>query len=233
MPALKILFGLLGALFLGYGLLLLEKAYEIHRLKKLFLSTPIEKISTMNSIFSKVRGHVEQKNDTLKGPFSGQSCLYYKYQIMKGKTRKGLKRLKRASREIDFCIRDITGAIDISPQKARFIVAHHAFKGNELTDEGIENLKDLLSLKELKDPENYQIIEEHLLPDEEITIMGHIDKTDDAHCIKSGSKLPLLVVKCSDSAFVVLYSRAFYRLLLTSLCFLVCAIMDFQLLAAL
>ncbi len=229
---LKIIFSLMGALFLGYGILLLEKAWDISKLRKLYLTTPVRRIGQAEGTVMKIRGYVEPFSETLQGPFSGKACLYYKYQVMKRNPGGSMRSILKESREVPFLIRDISGAAAVYPAKGRFIVSHQSYSGDALTEEGKEKLKNLLSLREIKNFKHYQIMEEHLELNDEVTVMGGPLEKGERLAMGSHKNLPLLVVRCSDAAFVMLYSRVFIRLLLTSFCFLVSAAMDFHLLCA-
>lgn len=228
MELVKIMIGLLGALFLGYSFSLLEKALEIYRLKREFLRLPLGRIEGLKGQRIKIRGMVRPSRNSLKGPFSGKECVYCKYQIMRKKPGAPLIRVKNDRQDAPFYIDDDSGSIRVEPQSGRFIVRHTTILGDSLSPEGKENLRALLP--RIGTYEGYQIIEEHLEPGEEVTAVGQFVQGKGENSVKSSPGLPLLVVRCSDEAFVVLYNRAFFRLLFMGICFMVSGAFDFFLL---
>jgi hypothetical protein len=230
MNIIAIMAGFLGALFLGYSFALLERAYETYRLRRRFLITAPEKIAVMKGPVTRLRGFAQPCTSSITGPFSEKECLYYKYQIMKKSLGGHPVRVKRASREISFCLEDGSGEVTIDGKKSRFTVTHETIKGDDLSDEGKGRLIDLLSLKDPARISEYQIIEEYLPPGGEVTVVGQVSRSDGESLVTASKRLPVLVVQCSDAAFVVLYTRAIMRLLLMAFCFLITGLFDFFLL---
>jgi hypothetical protein len=230
MNIIAITVGFLGALFLGYGFALLEKAFDTLRLRRRFLTAAPEKIASMKGPVTRLRGVAQPCTSSITGPFSEKECLYYKYQIMKRAIGGRPVRIRRGSREISFCLDDGSGEVTVDGKRSRFTVTHETFKGEDLSPEGKDRLIELLSLKNPDRIKEYQIIEEYLPPGEVVTVVGHVSTGDQGNLITASKRLPVLVMQCSEEAFVVLYTRALMRLLLMSLCFLVTGLFDFFLL---
>jgi len=226
MELIKIFFVLLGALFIGYSVSLAERAYTAHKLKREYLRRRFTSVSDIEGCDVKIRGKVEAGARILKAPFSGRPAVFYKSVIRK---RIGVGRFKTVHRDqssVPFAVADETGKVGVMDRGGRFIVKHDTIRGSSLSGDAVRNIEKMLSLTGLEDLEPYEIVEEYLSPGESVIVMGTRAGDEPSSPVESVKKLPLLVMVCSEEAFIVLQIRAFTRLVFAAICLFVTGAFD-------
>ena len=226
MELLKVLFVLLGALFIGYSISILERAYAAHVLKREYLKRSFAPIGNLEGLDVKLRGTVAAGERILQVPFSGRPAVYYKVQIRK-KLRDGrVKTLHREQDSVPFTVTDETGRVHVNANQGRFIIRHGTIQGYSLSPDAVKNLEEKLAPAAVYDIESYEIFEEYLGPGESVIVMGTRRDTDISAPVGAYKKLPLLVMVCSEEAFIVLQMRALTRLLFTAFCLFFTGLFD-------
>lgn|GEM_PF-3134009 len=226
MELIKIFFVLLGALFIGYSISLAERAYTAHKLKREYLRRRFTSAAAIEGRDVKIRGKVEAGARVLEAPFSGRPAVFYKSVIRK---RIGVGRFRTVHRDqssMPFVVADETGKVGVMDRGGRFIVKHDTIRGSSLTGDAVRSLEKRLSLAGLDDIESYEIFEEYLSPGESVIVMGTRAGDEPSSPVQSVKKLPLLVMVCSEEAFIVLQIRAFTRLVFTAICLFVTGAFD-------
>jgi len=205
---------------------MLERAYSAHLLKREYMKRSFEPIGSLEGLDVKFKGTVGAGERLLTVPFSGRPAVYYKVQIRK-KLRDG--RVKTVHREQDsapFIVTDSSGTAHVNAAQGRFIIRHGTIQGYSLSHEAVRNLKKMLAPAAVDSIDSYEIFEEYLGPGESVTVMGTRRDTGTSTAVGSYRKLPLLVMVCSEEAFLVLQIRALTRLLFTAFCLIATGLFD-------
>lgn len=123
----------IGIIFLLGGIALLFSAFKKMREFMLVADTPTSKIRSMAMGLVEIHGKVLAK-ETIKAPFSGTDCVYYKYDVKEYRrhtdvdsnghttTRYSWDDVWSGKKYIAFYAKDETGSVLINPDKAEFDV---------------------------------------------------------------------------------------------------------------
>ncbi|MDQ7823121.1 MAG: hypothetical protein RDV48_10040 [Candidatus Eremiobacteraeota bacterium] len=235
MELVKILVGFLGALFVGFGISLFERAREVAGVSREYFRLAVESVINLNDRKERrvrVKGTVKPSASLLAGPFTGKECVYCKYRVLTRRSFLPSTQTVEGKEETVFMVEDPTGAVLVEPFGGRFIIRHDTLSEDDLSADSAARLRDLMEKKAMRKGSSLTIIEEHLEPEEPVTVLGTYCPSagDGRGSIGLSRKSPLIVVRCSDEAFALLHRRAWSRLLLLGLCFLAAGLFNLYLL---
>jgi hypothetical protein len=91
------------------------------RQRRMIENIPTSKIRSLAMGLAEIYGQVVKDKLLLKGPFSGDDCVYYKYQIQELRHTKNSSywaTIKKGEERVNFYIKDATGSVLVDPKGA-------------------------------------------------------------------------------------------------------------------
>ncbi len=200
-------FFVLGGYFLAIMLFL--AGFQEYRQFTLIRDTPTSNIRSMPMGTVEIQGKARKLNDVLKSPFSGEECLFYKYEIEeyeRSDDHNYWRTIDSGFKGVRFGLDDGTGAVAINPEGAELQMPHD----NQITATGDnvnEHVKDFVNEEAgIGTGEGVWIFDErrrytetYLAPGEEVYIFGYADTERD----ESGRESPVIRDNPSVPMFMI------------------------------
>jgi len=123
------------------------------RRRMLIENTPTSKVRSLAMGLVEIYGQVVQAGQILKGPFSGNDCVYYKYAIeeyrQQGKSSRWVT-VKKGEERVNFYLKDGTGRVLVDPRGADIELSKDYEFGSGWGKDPPQKLLDFLEREGLK-----------------------------------------------------------------------------------
>lgn len=162
-----------GAIWFATGL-------KTWNLKRRIENTPTSAIRSLAMGLVEIQGTVQEHEKTLKSPFTGKPCVYYKYEIQEyrqqGKRSEWVT-IKSGEDKTLFCVKDKTGQVLVDPEKAEIDIPSDIDKQTGIFKDLPPTIKTYCSKHiEMKGwfgfKRTLRFIERHLAPGDKIFVLG-------------------------------------------------------------
>jgi hypothetical protein len=114
----------IGGFFAGIVVFILGLVW--FRQKRLIENIPTSKIRSLAMGLSEIYGKVVPGRQLLKGPFSGEDCIYYKYEIKELRKTKDTSywaTVRSGSERVQFYLKDDTATVLVDPKGAKIDIS--------------------------------------------------------------------------------------------------------------
>jgi hypothetical protein len=204
-----IVFPLLG---LGLGAFFGYKSYGLKNIKKLIVALPTTKINLIKPGLVEISGEAHKADNSVKSPFNGKECFYYKYNIEEkhtkreknGHTSTSWKTIRSGAQSTPFYVNDGSGKVLVDPKEADISISIDEEANSSLGKDPPEHIKEFLKSNNISFEGFLGInktmrYQEHIIcPKEKLFIIGTACEDKEGYTIKKGLQERFYLISDSE-----------------------------------